>query len=89
MENTPKSASSSSSIDRFCLTKMMNLKNHAVKSSMGNTDSEATFFFFFLFQLDDSTPKADDNWRSWRSHHQRDKPTADACWFYIVNLQAH
>jgi hypothetical protein len=68
---------------------MMNLKNHTVKSSMGNTHSEATFFFFFLFRLDDSTAKADDNWRSWRSHHQRDKRTTDACWFYIVNLQAH
>jgi hypothetical protein len=49
----------------------------------------ATFFFFVLFELDDSIPRADDNWRSWRSHDQRDKPTIDACWFYRVNLQAH
>jgi hypothetical protein len=56
---------------------------------MGNAHSQGTFFFLVVFRLYDSTPKTDDNWGSWRSHHQRDKLTTAACWFYIVDLQAH
>jgi hypothetical protein len=44
-------------------------KSYSEKLNGKQIHCQATFFFSFLFRLDASTPKADENWKSWSSYH--------------------